>query len=138
MGAIKSLPRRVRKGEKPDEMDSRQQIVLFTGSSEKMAILYGLQLAADSQKRFKVLVAVASLSSKEILSDTKIPKYLNGTLFIVQMDISSDGDVQGVVDRITEEDGRLDAVGKQAFTLGKMYARVWYQFSTHLWFAVSL
>ncbi|CAB4038171.1 retinol dehydrogenase 8-like [Paramuricea clavata] len=113
MGAFKSLPKRARQSE-GDENDCRQQIVLFTGSSEKLAISYGLRLAADPQKRFKVLVAVSSLSSGENLSDTKILKYLNKTLFMLQMDISSQEDVKNVVDRIKEEDGYLDAVGKRA------------------------
>jgi NAD(P)-dependent dehydrogenase (short-subunit alcohol dehydrogenase family) len=113
MGAFKSLPKRARQSE-GDENDCRQQIVLFTGSSEKLAISYGLRLAADPRKRFKVLVAVSSLSSGENLSDTKILKYLNKTLFMLQMDISSQEDVQNVVDRIKEEDGYLDAVGKRA------------------------
>lgn len=113
MGAFKSLPRHVRRSES-DENDSRQQIVLFTGSSEKLAISYALRLASDSQKRFKVLVAVSSLSSGENLSDTKILKFLNTTLFMLQMDISSQEDVQKVVDKIKEEDEYLDAVGKRA------------------------
>lgn len=109
MGAFKSLPKRVRHDE-IEETGGHQQIILFTGSSEKMAILYALRLAADAQKRFKVLVAVSSLSSGEHLSDTKVLKYLNSTLFMLQMDISSDDDVQSVVERIKEEDGCLDAV----------------------------
>lgn len=110
MGALKSLPKRTRRSAS-DEDNHRQQIVLFTGSSEKLAISYALRLASDAQKRFKALVAVSSLSSGENLSDTKILKYLNTTLFMVQMDISSQGDVQNVVDRITEEEEYLDAVG---------------------------
>lgn len=112
MGALKSLPKRMREDDGNKNADGGQQIVLFTGSSEKMAILYALRLAADTQKRFKVLVAVSSLSSGENLSDTKVLKYLNTTLFMLQMDISSDEDVRSVVKRITEEDGYLDAVGK--------------------------
>ena len=115
MGAFKSLPKRARRSE-CDEDESRQQIVLFTGSSEKLAISYALRLASDSQKRFKVLVAVSSLSSGENLSDTKILKYLNTTLFMLKMDISSQEDVQKVVDQIKEEDGYIDAVGKEAYS----------------------
>lgn len=110
MGALKSLPKHTRRSAS-DENNYRQQIVLFTGSSEKLAISYALRLASDAQKRFKALVAVSSLSSGENLSDSKVLKYLNTTLFMVQMDISSQGDVQNVVDRITEEEECLDAVG---------------------------
>ena len=113
MGAFKSLPRRTRSSE-GDESCRRQRIVLFTGSSEKLAISYALRLASDPQKRFKALVAVSSLSSGENLSDSKTLKYLNTTLFMLQMDISTQEDVQNVVDRIKEEDGYLDAVGKRA------------------------
>ncbi len=114
MGAFKSIPKRARRseGDENHENDCRQQIVLFTGSSEKLAISYALRLAADAQKRFKVLVAVSSLSNGENLTDTKILKYLNTTLFMLQMDISSQEDVQNVVNRIKEEDSYLDAVGK--------------------------
>lgn len=107
---MKSLPKRVRQDGQKKEPDGRQQIVLFTGSSEKMAILYAMRLAADSQKRFKVLVAVSSLFSVESLSETKVLKYLNSTLFMLQMDISDDEDVRSLVQRITDEDGCLDAV----------------------------
>ena len=110
MGALKSLPKHTRRSAS-DENNCRQQIVLFTGSSEKLAISYALRLASDAQKRFKALVAVSSLSSGENLSDSKVLKYLNTTLFMVQMDISSQDDVQNVVDRITEEEEYLDAVG---------------------------
>jgi NAD(P)-dependent dehydrogenase (short-subunit alcohol dehydrogenase family) len=97
--------------------------VLFTGSSEKLAIAYALRLAADDQKRFKVLVAVSSLSSGENLSDTKILKYLNTTLFMLQMDISSQEDTQNVVNRIKEEDGYLDAVGKTSSLFTATFTR---------------
>lgn len=114
MGAFKSLPRRT-PWSKHDENGSPQQIVLFTGSSEKLAISYALHLAADLQQRFKVLVAVSSLSNDENLSDIKILKYINTTLFMLQMDVSSQEDIQNVVDRIKEEDGHLDAVGKKLY-----------------------
>ena len=122
MGAFKSIPKRTRQSQ-GDENDCRQQIVLFTGSSEKLAISYELRLAADDQKRFKVLVAVSSLSSGENLSDTKILKYLNTTLFMLQMDISSQEDTQNVVNRIKEEDGYLDAVGKTSSLFTATFTR---------------
>lgn len=130
MGALKSLPKRVRQGNGNKNVDGDQQIVLFTGSSEKMAILYALRLAADTQKRFKVLVAVSSLSSGENLSDTKVLKYLNSTLFMLQMDISSDEDVRSVVERITEEDGYLDAVGKPMVTHWSVHILLYIYYTT--------
>lgn len=114
MGALKSLPMQVavQRSANDSSHSCRQQIVLFTGSSEKLAISYASRVALDPLKRFKVLVAVSSLSCGENLNDTRILKCLNKTLFMLKMNVSVTSDTQRVIDEIKEQEGRLDAVGE--------------------------
>lgn len=116
MGAARSRFKRkrssLRKSVQKEEEAAAPKIVLFTGHSHKMNLAFALPFAEDPLSKFKALVTMPSLSSSEYLADSRVLNLLNKTLFVLQMDITSDESINGVLGEIMDNDGFIDAVGE--------------------------
>ena len=84
-------------------------VVLISGCSSGIGLATAVHLAKDPEQRFKVYATMRNLKKKDKLEEVG-GECLNKTLFIKQMDVSSDESVERAVKEIQETDKRIDVL----------------------------
>ena len=87
------------------------QIVLISGCSSGMGLATAVLLGKDAEKRFKVYATMRNLAKKGELEEEG-KEYLEDTLIIKQMDVSSDESVNKAVQEILNTEGKIDVLCK--------------------------
>ena len=86
-----------------------KHVVLISGCSSGIGLATAVHLAQDPEQRFKVYATMRNLKKKDKLEEIGA-ECLNKTLFIKQMDVSSDESVEKAVKEIQEADKRIDVL----------------------------
>ena len=89
---------------------SSQKVVLITGCSTGIGLVTAVVLAKDPEKRFKVYATMRNLGKKEAL-ETEGKEVLGSSLLIEQLDVTSEDQINKVVDDILAKEGKLDILG---------------------------
>lgn len=89
--------------------ESKQKVVLVTGCSSGIGLDTAVSLAKDADKRFKVYATMRNLGKKGDLEKDG-SEVLGKTLFIHKLDVTSDDDINKVVDELLAKEGRIDVL----------------------------
>ena len=89
---------------------TNQKVVLITGCSTGIGLATAASFAKDPEKRFKVYATMRNLGKKEAL-ETDGKEVLGSTLFIAKLDVTSEEEINKVVDDILAKEGKLDVLG---------------------------
>ena len=90
---------------------SNQKVVLVTGCSSGIGLETAVMLARDADKRFKVYASMRNLAKKDPL-EKEGSDVLGKTLFIEKLDVSSEEQVEKVLDDLLAKEGRIDVIGE--------------------------
>ena len=99
---------------------STQKVVLITGCSTGIGLVTAVMLAKDPEKRFKVYATMRNLGKKEAL-ETEGKEVLGSSLLIEQLDVTSEDQINKVVDDILAKEGKLDILGIRKILLFFIY-----------------
>ena len=91
--------------------ESKQKVVLITGCSSGIGLDTAVFLAKDAEQRFKVYATMRNLGKKGNLEKDG-SEVLGKTLFIEKLDVTSDEDINKVVDELLAKEGRIDVLRK--------------------------
>ena len=89
---------------------TNQKVVLITGCSTGIGLATAVSFAKDPKKRFRVYATMRNLGKKEAL-ETDGKEVLGSTLFIEKLDVTSEEEINKVVDDILAKEGKLDVLG---------------------------
>lgn len=84
---------------------------LITGCSSGIGLATAMLLAKDAGERFKVYATIRDLNEAEILKNAA-GDALNTTLFIKQLDVTSNEQIESVVDEIIAIENKIDVLGR--------------------------
>ena len=87
------------------------QVVLLTGCSTGIGLETALLLAKDEEKKYKVYATMRDLSKKDKL-EKEAGCLLNSTLFVKKLDVTSNEQIDSVVDEIICEETKIDILGR--------------------------
>lgn len=89
-----------------------QKVVLITGCSSGIGLETAVMLAKDPENRFKVYAAMRNLGKKEQL-EAEGKDVLGKALFIEKLDVTSEDQINNVVDNVLEKEGKFDILRRQ-------------------------
>ncbi|XP_065059587.1 retinol dehydrogenase 8-like [Rhopilema esculentum] len=92
---------------------SNQKVVLVTGCSSGIGLETAVMLARDADKRFKVYASMRNFAKKDPL-EKEGSDVLGKTLFIEKLDVSSEEQVEKVLDDLLAKEGRIDVIVNNA------------------------
>eukprot|EP00794_Sanderia_malayensis_P020238 gene20238-22217_t len=90
-----------------------EKVVLITGCSTGIGFALALLLAKDKEGRFRVYATMRNLSKRNLL-EKEAGSYFQKTLFIKQLDVSSNEEIDKIVEEVTNEAGRIDILVNNA------------------------
>lgn len=93
--------------------DGSPRIVFITGCSTGIGLATAVVLASDADKRFKVYATMRNLGKKAALEEAA-GKTLGESLFIKELDVTSEEAVNSLVKEIESEEGRIDVLVNNA------------------------
>ncbi|EDO43519.1 predicted protein [Nematostella vectensis] len=89
------------------------KVAVITGCSSGIGLATASILAKDGEKRFRVYATMRNLDKKGSL-ESACQNALGDTLFIRELDVSSDDSVEEALNAIYEEEGRIDILVNNA------------------------
>ena len=87
------------------------RVVLITGCSSGIGLATAVLLAKDPDKRFRVYATMRNLDKKASLEEAAQDQ-LNDTLFVRELDVTSDESVANALQSIYAERERIDVLSK--------------------------
>lgn len=87
------------------------RVVLITGCSSGIGLATAVLLAKDPEKRFRVYATMRNLDKSEALEQAG-HQYLNDTLFVRQLDVTSEESVTNALQTIYNEREKIDVLSK--------------------------
>lgn len=85
------------------------RVVLITGCSSGIGLATSVLLAKDPEKRFRVYATMRNLDKRSDLEEAG-RDHLNDTLFVRELDVTSDESVASVLQSIYTERERIDVL----------------------------
>ena len=90
------------------------KIVLITGCSTGIGLATAILLAKDEERRYKVYATMKDVSKREKL-EMEAGHLLDSTIFVRQLDVTSNEQIDSVIDEIFTSETRIDILGKYIF-----------------------
>ena len=83
------------------------QIVLVTGCSTGIGLTTAILLAKNGDRKYKVYATVKDLARKDTL-EKEAGSLLDSTIFIKELDVTSNEQISSVVDEIIKAETKID------------------------------
>ena len=88
-----------------------QRIVIITGCSSGIGLDTAVLLAKNIDKKYRVYACMRNLAKKDGLVK-KAGDCVDETLFILEMDVKSEGSVNAAIKQVVDLHGRVDVLSK--------------------------